>query len=102
MTRNWADIQSREQIILQMRQQGRNQHLIANALNFDKEQIKNGVKWFNRKQAQTSVTSKRKGRPRKRPITEPQVMAHWESGTQAQSGTVSVFFQAVERCEATD
>ena len=44
MTRKWTDIQSREQIILQMRQQGRNQHLIANPLNFDKEQIKNWVK----------------------------------------------------------
>ena len=75
MTRKWTDIQSREQIILQMRQQGRNQHLIANALNFDKEQIKNWVKRFNRKQAQPSVPLKRKGRPRKRPITEPQAMA---------------------------
>ena len=76
MTRKWTDIQSMERIILQMRQQGRTRQEIAKALNLDKEQIKNWIKRFNRKQAQTSVTSKRKGRPRKRPITEPPVMAH--------------------------
>ena len=75
MTRKWTDIQSMERIILQMRQQGRTRQEIANALNLEKEQIKNWVKRFNRKQAQPSVPLKRKGRPRKRPITEPQAMA---------------------------
>ena len=75
VTRKWTDIQSMERIILQMRQQGRTRQEIANALNLEKEQIKNWIKRFNRKQAQPSVPLKRKGRPRKRPITEPQAMA---------------------------
>ena len=44
MTRKWTDIQSMERIILQMRQQGRTRQEIANALNLEKEQIKNWVK----------------------------------------------------------
>ena len=74
MTRKWADIQSNEQIILQMRQQGRTNQEIANALKLDKK-IKNWINRFNRKQAQPSVPLKRKGRPRKHPISEPQAMA---------------------------
>ena len=75
MTRKWTDIQSMERIILQMRQQGRTRQEIANALNLEKEQIKNCIWRFNRKQTQPSVPLNRKGRPRKRPITEPQAMA---------------------------
>jgi transposase len=75
MTRKWTDIQSMERIILQLRQQGRTRQEIANELNLDKEQIKNWIKRYNRKQAQPSVPLKRKGRPRKRPITESQAMA---------------------------
>ena len=63
MTRKWTDIQSMERIILQMRQQGRTRQEIAKALNLDKEQIKNWIKRFNRKQAQPSVPLKRRGRP---------------------------------------
>ena len=75
MTRKWTDIQSMERIILQMRQEGRTRQEIANALNLDIKQIKNWINRFNRKQANSSVPLKRKGRPRKRPITEPQAMA---------------------------
>ena len=49
MTRKWTDIQSNEQIILQMRQQGRTSQEIANALKLDKKQIKNRINRFNRK-----------------------------------------------------
>ena len=75
MTRKWTDIQSMERIILQMRQEGRTRQEIANALNLDIKQIKNWINRFNRKQAQPSVPLKRKGRPRKHPISEPQAMA---------------------------
>ena len=75
MTRKWTEIQSKERIILQLRQQGRTRQEIANALKLDKIQIKNWINRFNRKQANPSVPLKRKGRPRKRPITEPQAMA---------------------------
>ena len=75
MTRKWTDIQSMERSILQMRQQGRTRQEIANALNLDKAQIKNWIQRFNRKQANPSVPLKRKGRPRKRPISDPQAMA---------------------------
>jgi transposase len=64
-----------EQIILQMRQEGRTRQEIADTLNLEKKQIKNWINRFNRTQAQPSVPLKRKGRPRKRPITEPQAMA---------------------------
>jgi len=75
MARKWTDFQSIEQTILQMRQQGSTSQEIANALKLDKKQIKNWINRFNRKQAKQSVLPKRKGRPRKHPITEPQAMA---------------------------
>jgi len=75
MTRKWTDIQSIEQVILRMRKEGRTRQEIANALNLDKVQIKNWIWRFNRKQAKPPAIPKRKGRPRKRPITEPQAMA---------------------------
>ena len=74
MTKKWTDIQSNEQFILQMRRQGRTSQEIANALKLDKK-IKNWINRFNRKQAQPSVPLKRKGRPRKHPISDPQAMA---------------------------
>lgn len=75
MTRRWTDIQSIEHIILQMRETGQTRREIAEALNLDIIQIKNCIWRFNRRQAKPSAPSKRKGRSRKHPITEPQAMA---------------------------
>lgn len=97
MTRKWTDIQSIEQNILQMRQQGRTSQEIANALKLDKKQIKNWINRFNRKQAKQSVFHKRKGRPRKHPITEPQAMALRIRELEREVELYRSFLQAVGR-----
>lgn len=75
MKRKWTDIQSLEPEILKMRREGRTRQEIADALGLEKEQIKNWVSRYNRRQAEMTVAPNRKGRPRKRPISEPEAMA---------------------------
>jgi len=75
MARKWTDIQSAEQIILQMRKEGRTRQEIANALGFEKVQIKTWITRYNRRQAKPSAPPKKKGRPRKHPLSETHAMA---------------------------
>lgn len=72
MARKWTDIQSAEQIILQMRNEGRTRQEIADALGFEKVQIKN---WINRYNRRNTELPRKKGRPRKKPISESHAMS---------------------------
>lgn len=74
MARKWTDIQSVEHIILQLRKEGRTRQEIADALGFEKVQIKNWINRYNRKQSKPPTLPQKKGRPRKHPISEPQAM----------------------------
>jgi len=74
MKRKWTDMQTLEPIILQMRQEGRTRQEIADALGLEKKQITNWVTRYNRRQERMPLVRK-KGRPRKRPISEPEAMA---------------------------
>ena len=74
MKRKWTDMQRLESIILQMREEGRTRQEIADALGLEKKQIKNWITRYNRRQEKLPIARK-KGRPRKRPISEPEAMA---------------------------
>ena len=74
MKRKWTDMQKLEPIILQMREDGRTRQEIANALGLEKKQITNWVTRYNRRQEKQPIVRK-KGRPRKRPMNEPEAMA---------------------------
>lgn len=75
MKRKWTDMQSMELNIQQMREEGRTRQEIADALGLEKVQVKNWVNRFNRRQKRMPVIPKRKGRPKKRPMSEPEAMA---------------------------
>lgn len=74
MPRKWTDVQSVELIIIQMRKEGRTRQEIADALGFEKVQIKNWINRYNRKQTKLPMSPKRKGRPRKSPLNEQEAM----------------------------
>lgn len=75
MKRKWTDIRSAEPLIMQMRNEGRTRQEIADALGLEKVQIKNWVNRYNRSRKCLFIKGKRRGRPRKRPISEPEAMA---------------------------
>jgi transposase len=75
MPRKWTDIQSVEQIIMQMRKEGQTRQEIADALGLEKVQIKNWISRYNRRQKGVPVPPKRKGRPRKNSINGQDAMA---------------------------
>ncbi len=74
MKRKWTDIKSVEAQIQQMRQEGRTRQEIADSLELEKVQIKNWINRYNRRQEKMPVVPKRKGRPRRRPVSEPEAM----------------------------
>lgn len=75
MARKWTDIQSAEPIILQMRKDGLTRQEIADVLGFEKVQIKNWISRYNRKQTKAPAPPRKQGRPRKRPLSDPQALA---------------------------
>lgn len=75
MPRKWKDIQSSEPLIIKMRKKGRTRQEIADALGFEKVQIKNWINRYNRREVKIPISPKRKGRPRKYPLNEHDAMA---------------------------
>jgi transposase len=74
MSRKWTDIKTLESVIIKMREEGRTRQEIADALGLEKVQIKNWIWRYNRRQKSVPIEPKRKGRPRKNPITEQHAM----------------------------
>lgn len=75
MKRKWTNIEALTPIILEKRRDGWTRQQIADALGLKKVQIKNWINRYNRRQRDLSQSPKRKGRPRNRPISEPEAMA---------------------------
>ena len=75
MKRKWTDIQSLEPVIQQMRKERRTRQEIADSLGLGKTQIKNWINRYNRRQKMQPAVRKRRGRPRKRPLSEEETMA---------------------------
>lgn len=74
MARKWRDIQSVEPMIIKMREEGRTRQEIAEALGLEKLQVKNWINRFNRRQEKVPAPPRRKGRPRKNPMSEHYAM----------------------------
>jgi hypothetical protein len=76
MKRKWTNIQGLGSVIQQMRENGRTRQEIADELGLEKEQIKNWVYRYNRRQREyPAAAPKQKGRPRTRPLSEAEAMA---------------------------
>ena len=74
MARKWRDIQSVEPMIIKMRKEGRTRQEIADALGLEMVQIKNWINRYNRRQSKVLEPPKKKGRPRKKPMSEQHAM----------------------------
>ena len=74
MNRKYTHIMLAEEEILRLRQEGKTRQEIANALGLNKEQIKNWISRYNRRQIKGISVPNRKGRPRKNPITKEREM----------------------------
>ncbi len=97
MKRKWTNIQSVEMVIHQMREEGRTRQEIADALGLEKVQIKNWINRYNRRQKKTPDIPRRRGRPRKRPINEPEAMAQRIRELEREVELYRSFLQAVGR-----
>lgn len=75
MKRKWTNMELAAPIIMEMRKRGCTRQQIADALGMEKVQIKNWINRCNRRQRKLPNIPRQKGRPRKRPISQPQAMA---------------------------
>ena len=69
--RKYTHVEEYEPVILQMREEGKTRREIAEHLGLTKEQIKNWINCYNRRQRRLAagIIPKPKGRPRKRPLS---------------------------------
>jgi transposase len=97
MKRKWTNIKELESEILRMRNEGRTRQEIADALGLEKEQIKNCVKRYNRRQREPQKIVVRNGRPRTRPLSEPEAMTVRIRELEREVDLYRSFLQAVGR-----
>lgn len=97
MKRKWTDLQRLEPEIKQMRQEGRSRQEIADTLGLGKVQVKNWINRYNRRQSEPVKITKRKGRPRTRPLSEPEAMAIRIRELEREVELYRSFLQAVGR-----
>lgn len=96
MKRKWTNMQALEPAILQMREEGRTRQEIADELRLEKKQITNWVTRYNHRQERIPVPRK-KGRPRKRPLSEPEAMALRIRELEREVNLYRSFLQAIGR-----
>ena len=96
MKRKWTDMQALEPKILRMREEGRTRQEIADTLGLEKKQIANWVTRYNRRQESMPIVRKR-GRPRERPLSEPEAMAQRIRELEREVDLYRSFLQAVGR-----
>lgn len=94
MKRKWTNIQRLEPEILRMRKAGKTRQEIAEALGLKKEQIKGWIKRYNHRQLNPLT---RKGRPRTRPLSEPEAMTVRIRELEREVDLYRSFLQAVGR-----
>lgn len=97
MARKWTNIKSVEHLILEMRKEGRTRQEIADALGLEKVQIKSWITRYNRRQTKPPAPPKKKGRPRKTPLSEAHAMALRIRELEREVELYRSFLQAVGR-----
>ena len=97
MKRKWTNIERFTPLILRMRSEGCTRQQIADALGLEKVQIKNWIRRYNRRQKELPKAPGHKGRPRKRPVSEPEAMALRIRELEREVELYRSFLQAVGR-----
>ena len=97
--RKWTNMQALEPQILAMREAGLSRRMIADELGLELRQIEN---WINRRnRARTKLSSgivpKRKGRPRKRPLSTTEEYEQEIVRLQMENKLLRDFLQLTER-----
>ena len=97
--RKWTNMQVLEPQILAMREAGMSRRMIADELGLDLRQIENWINRRNRAKAKLSlgVIPKRKGRPRKRPLSTVEEYEQEISRLQMENKLLRDFLQLAER-----
>ena len=97
--RKWTNMQVLEPQILSMREAGISRRMIADELGLELRQIENWINRRNRAKAKLSlgVVPKRKGRPRKRPLSTVEEYEQEISRLQMENKLLRDFLQLTER-----
>ena len=97
--RKWTNMQVLEPQILAMREAGLSRRIIADELGLELRQIENWINRRNRSKAKQSlgILPKRKGRPRKRPLSTVEEYEQEISRLQMENKLLRDFLQLTER-----
>ena len=97
--RKWTNMQVLEPQILAMREAGMSRRIIADELGLELRQIENWINRRNRSKAKLSlgILPKRKGRPRKRPLSTAEEYEQEISRLQMENKLLRDFLQLTER-----
>ena len=97
--RKWTNMQVLEPQILAMREAGMSRRIIADELGLELRQIENWINRRNRSKAKLSmgILPKRKGRPRKRPLSTVEEYEQEISKLQMENKLLRDFLQLTER-----
>jgi transposase len=97
LKRKWTNVERLTPMIIRMRSEGCTRQQIADALGLEKVQIKNWINRYNHCQKALPKVPGRRGRPRKRPISEVQAMALRISELEREVELYRSFLQAAGR-----
>ena len=97
--RKWTNMQVLESQILAMREAGLSRRMIADELGLELRQIENWINRRNRTRAKLSlgIVPKRKGRPRKRPLSTTEEYEQEIARLQMENKLLRDFLQLTER-----
>ena len=97
--RKWTNMQVLETQILAMREAGLSRRMIADELGLELRQIENWINRRNRTRAKLSlgIVPKRKGRPRKRPLSTTEEYEQEIARLQMENKLLRDFLQLTER-----
>ena len=97
--RAYTHIAQFEPVIQSMREAGKTRQEIADELGLTKEQIKKWITRYNHRQSKLSsgIVVKRKGRPRKRPLSSTEEYEREISRLQMENKLLRDFLQSTER-----
>ena len=97
--RKWTNMQVLEPQILAMREAGLSRRMIADELGLELRQIENWINRRNRTRAKLSlgIVPKRKGRPRKRPLSTTEEYEQEIARLQMENKLLRDFLQLTER-----